>query len=200
MPTSVSSSMARARAAFSSMFRWMVSGSMICSPILSTGLSEVMGSWKIMAISRPRMRRISSSESFSSSLPPSKRDLARGDARGARRQQAHHRQRRDRFAGAGLADNGHHLARMDRIAQPLDGPDRAVARSRTGRAGRRSRARAATCGRPPPSLPVQQTPYCRGSRRPRYSPFRTSLSRSRLVGCSGSLGPAFAIWYTTGTD
>ena len=34
MPTSVSSSMARARAAASSMFRWMVSGSMICSPIL----------------------------------------------------------------------------------------------------------------------------------------------------------------------
>ena len=33
-----------------------------------------MGSWKIMAISRPRTRRISSSESASSSLP-SKRTL-----------------------------------------------------------------------------------------------------------------------------
>ena len=69
MPTSVRSSMARARAAASSMPRWMVSGSMICSPILSTGLSEVIGSWKIMAISRPRMRRISSSDSCSSSRP-----------------------------------------------------------------------------------------------------------------------------------
>ena len=48
----------------------MVSGSVICRPILSTGLSEVIGSWKIMAISRPRMRRISSSESPSSSRPP----------------------------------------------------------------------------------------------------------------------------------
>jgi hypothetical protein len=47
----------------------MISGSMIWSPIRNTGLSEVMGSWKIMAISRPRMRRICSSESFSSSRP-----------------------------------------------------------------------------------------------------------------------------------
>ena len=43
---------------------------MICRPILSTGLSEVIGSWKIMAISRPRMRRISSSVSPRSSRPP----------------------------------------------------------------------------------------------------------------------------------
>ena len=42
---------------------------MICSPIVRTGLSEVIGSWKIMAISRPRMRRISSSERSSSSRP-----------------------------------------------------------------------------------------------------------------------------------
>ena len=69
MPTSVSSSTARARAALSSMPRWMVSGSMIWRPILKTGLSEVIGSWKIMAISRPRTRRISSSDRVSSSLP-----------------------------------------------------------------------------------------------------------------------------------
>ncbi len=56
------------------MLRWMISGSMICRPILSTGLSEVMGSWKIMAISRPRMRRISSSESSSSSRPRKRTD------------------------------------------------------------------------------------------------------------------------------
>ena len=44
-------------------FRWMNSGSMICSPIDRTGLSEVIGSWKIMEMSRPRISRISSSES-----------------------------------------------------------------------------------------------------------------------------------------
>ena len=46
---------ARACAAFSSMLRWMVRGSVICRPILRTGLSEVIGSWKIMAMSRPRI-------------------------------------------------------------------------------------------------------------------------------------------------
>ena len=70
MPTSVSSSIARARDFASSMPRWMVSGSVICSPILSTGLSEVIGSWKIIAMSRPRILRISSSVRPSSSRPP----------------------------------------------------------------------------------------------------------------------------------
>src|SRR5688500_5268276 len=37
--------------------------------MLSTGLSEVIGSWKIMAISRPRTPRICSSESLSRSRP-----------------------------------------------------------------------------------------------------------------------------------
>ncbi len=90
MPTSVSSSTARARAAASSMRRWIVSGSMIWSPILRTGLSEVIGSWKIMAISRPRTRRISSSERARSSLP-SKRTLPpvmRPVAAGSRRMTA----------------------------------------------------------------------------------------------------------------
>ena len=35
---------------------------MICVPIVSVGFSEVIGSWKIIAISRPRM--FSSSRSF----------------------------------------------------------------------------------------------------------------------------------------
>ncbi len=37
--------------------------------MLSTGLSEVIGSWKIIAISRPRIARISSSPSLSKSRP-----------------------------------------------------------------------------------------------------------------------------------
>ena len=42
--------------------------------MVSTGFSEVIGSWKIMLISLPRMARISRSDSFSRSLP-SKRML-----------------------------------------------------------------------------------------------------------------------------
>src|SRR6266545_3396749 len=43
---------------------------MICSPIVRIGLSEVIGSWKIIEMSRPRISRISSS-SRSSRLRPS---------------------------------------------------------------------------------------------------------------------------------
>ena len=69
MPTSWSSSIARALACASVIFRWMNSGSMICSPIERTGLSEVIGSWKIIEISRPRIARMSSAESLSRSRP-----------------------------------------------------------------------------------------------------------------------------------
>ena len=124
MPTSVRSSIARAREAFSSMFKWMVSGSVICRPILSTGLSEVIGSWKIMAISRPRMRRISSSVSPRSWRPPKRIEPA--GARRAGGQQLHDGQRRYRLAGARLADDRHHLAGVDGVAQGLDGSHRAV--------------------------------------------------------------------------
>ena len=104
--------------------RWMSSGSMICSPILSTGLSDVIGSWKIMAMSRPRMLRISSSERPSSSRP-SKRTMP-WDARRAGRQQPHDGQRGHGLARARFADDRHHLAGIDRVAQPLDRPHGAV--------------------------------------------------------------------------
>ncbi len=50
----------------------MNSGSVICWPIGSTGLSEVIGSWKIIAMSRPRTSRIASSDRCSR-LRPSNR-------------------------------------------------------------------------------------------------------------------------------
>src|SRR5690348_3872855 len=40
---------------------WSRSGSATCQPVRYTGLSEVIGSWKIIAISLPRTSRISSS-------------------------------------------------------------------------------------------------------------------------------------------
>ena len=58
------------------------SASVIWRPMVSTGLSEVMGSWKIMAILLPRTLRISSSLSLSRSRPVKEHlaahDLARG--------------------------------------------------------------------------------------------------------------------------
>ena len=43
--------------------------SVIWSPTVNTGFSEVMGSWNTMEISLPRIRRISSSFSLSRSCP-----------------------------------------------------------------------------------------------------------------------------------
>ena len=56
--------------------RWICSGSVSWRPMVSTGFSDVIGSWKIIAISRPRISRISSSESSRRSRPLNS-DLAR---------------------------------------------------------------------------------------------------------------------------
>ena len=69
MPTIWSSSSARARERAASAPRWISTPSVSWRPTESTGFSEVMGSWKTMAISRPRTRRISSSESRRRSRP-----------------------------------------------------------------------------------------------------------------------------------
>src|SRR5688572_16303629 len=42
--------------------RWISRPSVSCRPIVSTGFSDVIGSWKIMPISRPRTLRISYSD------------------------------------------------------------------------------------------------------------------------------------------
>src|SRR5437870_3581039 len=69
IPTMPSSSAARRRASAGVIPRWISSPSVSWRPIERTGLSEVIGSWNTMPISRPRTRRISSSESFRMSRP-----------------------------------------------------------------------------------------------------------------------------------
>ncbi len=69
MPTWSSSSTARVSAALRSIPKCVSSGSRSCRPTVSTGFRLVIGSWKIIAISRPRIRRISSSESPIRSRP-----------------------------------------------------------------------------------------------------------------------------------
>src|SRR5262245_5322465 len=68
-PTSVRSSMARARDRAGDMPRWISTVSVSCRPTESTGFNDVIGSWKTMPISRPRILRISSSETASRSRP-----------------------------------------------------------------------------------------------------------------------------------
>ena len=63
MPTVMKSSTTRSRASSRLTPRWRWSASPIWSPTRNTGFSEVIGSWKIMAMSLPRTSSISSSGS-----------------------------------------------------------------------------------------------------------------------------------------
>src|ERR1700682_1141252 len=69
MPTRSSISIARSAAARCESLRCKATASAIWAPTVCTGLSEVIGSWKIMAISAPRRARISSVSSLTRSLP-----------------------------------------------------------------------------------------------------------------------------------
>jgi len=59
IPTASIISSARPSASFLVMSSWIRSGSITCSEILMYGLSEVMGSWKIIETRFPRMERAS---------------------------------------------------------------------------------------------------------------------------------------------
>ncbi len=69
MPTMPSSSAARARASALDIFLWAEIVSVICSSTVSTGLRLVIGSWKIIAMSRPRISRTSASSIVTRSTP-----------------------------------------------------------------------------------------------------------------------------------
>src|SRR5580765_8414012 len=69
MPTALSSSSARARAWRFDTSRCSRIASTSCAPIVLTGFSEVIGSWKIMAISSPRIERSWREFIFRRSLP-----------------------------------------------------------------------------------------------------------------------------------
>jgi hypothetical protein len=69
MPTRSSSSTARACRAAPSSVVCSSRFSRICAPTVSTGLSALIGSWKIIAISLPRTARTSGSLMRSTSRP-----------------------------------------------------------------------------------------------------------------------------------
>jgi hypothetical protein len=69
IPTLVSISTPRLAAASSEISSWARMTSITCIPMVKTGLSDVIGSWKIMLISLPRTSRISSHGSLSRSRP-----------------------------------------------------------------------------------------------------------------------------------
>ena len=69
MPTWSSSSSVRVRAALRRRPRWVCSTSPICCSMVCTGLSEVIGSWKIIDTSLPRTSRSARASAASRSRP-----------------------------------------------------------------------------------------------------------------------------------
>ncbi len=69
MPTVRKISITVSLASLLPIFRWMRMASATCSPTLNTGLREVIGSWKIIEMSRPRISRILSIEAERRSSP-----------------------------------------------------------------------------------------------------------------------------------
>ena len=102
------------------------------SPTVNTGLSDVIGSWKIIAIRLPRIARISSLGEREQVLAARSVIVPAGDAPGRRRDQPHDRQRGHALAAARLAD---------------DAERRRARESRTTRRRPRARRRA-RCGTP----------------------------------------------------
>ena len=103
-----------------------VSVSVICRPMVSTGLSEVIGSWKIIEMSLPRIvAHLALGELQQVACPGS--GSARDDAAGRRGDQAQDRQRRDALAAAGLADDGQRLAGRHAEGHAVDRAHDAVA-------------------------------------------------------------------------
>jgi hypothetical protein len=75
MPTDSSIATARAQAALAEVRSWTRTTSAIWSPTLNTGFSAVIGSWKIMAMRRPRTARSSRSGRPSRSRPSNSTSL-----------------------------------------------------------------------------------------------------------------------------
>ena len=93
--------------------------------MVSDGLSEVIGFWKIMAMRLPRIRRIASSRHVEQRRS-GKPDLARDDAP-ASWQEAHDGVGSHRLAGARLADDADDRAAANREADFINRPQRWLA-------------------------------------------------------------------------
>ena len=101
---------ALARAASSFMF-WLCvrTASAIWSPTVSTGFSDVIGSWKIIAISPPRRSRSSLCDIVRRSRPLYSASPG-VDAARRHGNEAEHRHHRDALPRSRLADDAEHLA------------------------------------------------------------------------------------------
>ena len=82
-------------------------------------MSEVIGSWKIIEMSRPRISRISLVGELEQ-VAALEQDAPAGDAAGGFGKQPHDGERGDRFAAAGFADEGDDLTGLDLVGNAVD--------------------------------------------------------------------------------
>ena len=123
---------------------WTRSTSSIWRPTGTTGLSAVIGSWKIIAIvvaRNCRSRRSLAVEQFLAD----QLDAAAGGHQRALLQQAHHGQRGHRFARAAFADQAQRLAFVHLQRDAVDDALAAAASCRGRRRGCRCRERCWSC-------------------------------------------------------
>ena len=104
--------------------------SAICRPTLSTGLSEVIGSWKIIEMRSPRMRAhllLAQREQVAAAVAH-----RAGMAPRRHRHQAQDRERGDALAAARFADDAERLAVVHREGDAVDRAHRADQRGEGG--------------------------------------------------------------------
>ena len=144
-PTRCRSSTVRVRAARRPSPLWTKSTSLTCFSIVWSGLSDVIGSWKIMAIRLPRTRRSVASSAPRSSWPWNTM-LPAGMPGRRVRQELEDRQRGHGLAGAALAHEPDGLPPRDVEGDAADRPHLAA-----GRVERHRQVADPERGAPPPS-------------------------------------------------
>ena len=120
MPTSSSISIAIRRARALSTLWCSRMASMIWSPMVKTGFSEVIGSWKIMEISLPRIFLISCL-ALAQQVLALEEDLAADDLARRHGDQLQDGQRGDALAAAGLPDHPERVPAADAEIHAVDG-------------------------------------------------------------------------------
>ena len=124
-----------------------LTASPICVPIRKTGLSEVIGSWKIIDIDLPRTLAHLPRSRDAVRSAPRRHDLPDVDPH-RRGQQTHHGEHRQALARAGFADDAEHLVRRHVERDAVDQPRHAASAGHLDRRDRAPRARSVPTASP----------------------------------------------------
>ena len=177
MRTCSSSSSARRSAARRSKPRCSRTCSVSCRPTVSIGWSDVIGSWKTIARSRPASSRRRAAESAEQVAAVEADAPLDGGAVGQHAEQGEHRHR---LPAAALAGDAEHLALLDAVVDPVDDGDQPARRRAAAPAARRPRA--GSFARGLPGKPVRGSNTSR-----RLSPRKLKASTTVKIASPGNV-------------